>query len=215
MQVARRGSKHDLWRTVRAIYGEGLPKFWQGLVPALLLTCNPALNYAVFDGMKGLVAQRGKRRPGGQEIVLLGMLSKCIATVITYPLIRAKVIMMADAKPAKANARQQEPPEGASERVQAPVEGTGPTREGEGEGERGGMGAEAGEAPAGKRLLGGKLRLLEVMSDIVQAEGVGGLYIGVDAQVFNTALKNACLLLTKEHIASLTQLLLRKILYGA
>jgi hypothetical protein len=68
---------------------------WKGLVPSLLLCSNPAIHYTVFDMTKAqLLRRRGKSNLTMMDAFLLGMLAKFVATVTTYPLIRAKVILM-------------------------------------------------------------------------------------------------------------------------
>ena len=68
---------------------------WKGLVPSLLLCSNPAIHYTVFDMTKAqLLKRRGKNNLSMMDAFLLGMLAKFVATVTTYPLIRAKVILM-------------------------------------------------------------------------------------------------------------------------
>ena len=64
--------------------------FWDGLAPAILLVTNPAITYACFDGMKAAVL-RGRTKLGFLESFLVGVASKATATIIIYPLIRAKV----------------------------------------------------------------------------------------------------------------------------
>jgi adenine nucleotide transporter 17 len=68
---------------------------WKGLVPSLLLCSNPAIHFTVFDMTKAqLLRRRGKSNLSMMDAFLLGMLAKFVATVTTYPLIRAKVILM-------------------------------------------------------------------------------------------------------------------------
>mmetsp|Transcript_14930 Transcript_14930/g.22463 ORF Transcript_14930/g.22463 Transcript_14930/m.22463 type:complete len:298 (+) Transcript_14930:49-942(+) len=70
-----------------------------GLSPSLLLCINPAIYYTVYDLLKQLLL-RYKQDPAVStsvspiEAFFLGSLSKITATILTYPLIRAKVIMM-------------------------------------------------------------------------------------------------------------------------
>ena len=80
--------------------------YWKGLVPALLLCSNPAINYTVYDVIKSRVLQllqlhHHKQQNTEDRIRLsmiqsfrVGLVAKLIATIITYPLIRAKVMMM-------------------------------------------------------------------------------------------------------------------------
>jgi len=160
---------------------EGLVKFWQGLLPALILTLNPAINYAAYDAMKSILGRARRRRPVTREIVVLGLISKFLATIITYPLIRAKVIMMANVHSVKEEKVQRE-------------------KKGEEEEERKGEEAEEEDPPR-------DMHLLRVLAKTVREGGPLSLYVGCDAQVVNTALKNSLLLSTKEQISRLVTFL--------
>mmetsp|Transcript_24438 Transcript_24438/g.34258 ORF Transcript_24438/g.34258 Transcript_24438/m.34258 type:complete len:319 (+) Transcript_24438:52-1008(+) len=70
---------------------EGLTSFWKGIVPALILVSNPAIQYMVFEKLKAMYEAK---RPG-QKLTplhhfLLGAIGKTIATIITYPYIVVK-----------------------------------------------------------------------------------------------------------------------------
>ena len=58
--------------------------------PGLVLTVNPAITYGVFERVKGLVLAR-EGRVGGRlsvgESFWIGVASKTLATVVTYPYI--------------------------------------------------------------------------------------------------------------------------------
>jgi hypothetical protein len=78
-------------------------KLWKGLSPALLLCSNPSIHYTIFDMLKAktLAYKKLRNHRGIQrhqlsvsEAFVLGLLSKFVATIVTYPLIRAKVLMM-------------------------------------------------------------------------------------------------------------------------
>lgn len=87
-ELIEQGWKYP-WRTL-----------WKGLVPSLLLCSNPAITFTIFDVIKGRVLQQrthanGKARPLNMtEAFLIGLLAKFVSTVVTYPLIRAKVTLM-------------------------------------------------------------------------------------------------------------------------
>jgi hypothetical protein len=89
-QTARDGS--SMLANARAVVAlKGWGGLWDGLGPTLLLTTNPAITYTCFDAMKrALIGQRAKL--GFLESFLVGVGSKAVATVIIYPLIRAKVL---------------------------------------------------------------------------------------------------------------------------
>lgn len=236
-----------------------LARFWHGLLPALILTSNPAINYACYDALKALVPiPPGKKRHGPRETFLIGMLSKFVATVITYPLIRAKVMMMADTKRLRALAKQQQ---GAAADADAEAEtevgGLLDEEEGGAAAAAGGGAATAATAAAssssspsspatasasppsptpsgpsvsspGSSSAGGgsvlspslqlmaeeRQGLLEIMRQLVREGGVRELYVGLDGQIINTALKNAVLMNTKDRISRVTAFLLRR-LFGA
>ncbi|XP_057448257.1 peroxisomal adenine nucleotide carrier 1 [Lotus japonicus] len=77
---------------------------FDGLGISLLLTSNPAIQYTVFDQLKqrALKNKQNKAEKGGSSAslsaamaFLLGAISKSIATCVTYPAIRCKVIIQA------------------------------------------------------------------------------------------------------------------------
>jgi len=78
-------------------------KLWKGLVPALLLCTNPAIHYTVYDVCKAHVVRykRTRTKPAAPsqvlsvtEAFLVGLVAKFVATILTYPLIRAKILLM-------------------------------------------------------------------------------------------------------------------------
>jgi adenine nucleotide transporter 17 len=91
-QTACDGS--GLLDNARAVIGsKGWGGLWDGLGPTLLLTTNPAITYSVFDAIKATLMRSGTRaKLGFLESFLAGVLSKATATIIIYPLIRAKVL---------------------------------------------------------------------------------------------------------------------------
>jgi hypothetical protein len=72
---------------------------WKGLIPALLLCSNPSIHYTTYDVLKNRLLSRSYNRGNGTRLSMsqsfvLGLVSKFVATIVTYPLIRAKVILM-------------------------------------------------------------------------------------------------------------------------
>ena len=88
-----------------------------------------------------------------REAFVLGAIAKTIATLFTYPLIRAKVLMQASKK-------------------------------------------------EDEQTLGHTLP--QVLVGIGKVDGIQGYYKGCGAQLFNTVLKSALLLMTKEQITKYT-----------
>uniref|UniRef100_A0A7S2D704 Uncharacterized protein n=1 Tax=Octactis speculum TaxID=3111310 RepID=A0A7S2D704_9STRA len=78
---------------VKGIYREGgLVNFWSSLAPGLLICINPGMTQTIQDRIRGY---RGKRRHEltAAESLWMGLVSKAIASVVTYPLSRAKTQM--------------------------------------------------------------------------------------------------------------------------
>jgi aspartate-semialdehyde dehydrogenase/adenine nucleotide transporter 17 len=167
-------------------------RFWRGLSASLMLVANPAINVTVFDALRArlLVALAAAERAvdgdappqtlSGAQAFLLGCLAKAVATLLTYPLIRVKVLQQA-AK-ARELKRQQSAPT-----LQAP-----PPRAPDG---RGGALGESGGA-------------LALLRELWRREGARGLYVGFSAQLFTTVLKAGLLLAGKERALALTLRLL-------
>ncbi|RAL52489.1 unnamed protein product [Cuscuta campestris] len=101
MQTSAFGKSKSLWETLT----EGsLSEAFDGLGISLLLTSNPAIQYTVFDQLKQHLLKDQQHtstgKKGSSPVVLsafsaflLGALSKTIATVITFPAIRCKVMI--------------------------------------------------------------------------------------------------------------------------
>ena len=96
-EVQKTGGRHGL---------ERITSLWSGLWPALLLCSNPSIHYTVYDTVKAYVLRlregttsggstdKGAVRLTAAEAFAVGMLAKFAATIVTYPLIRAKVMLI-------------------------------------------------------------------------------------------------------------------------
>ncbi|KAF8639852.1 hypothetical protein AX17_001107 [Amanita inopinata Kibby_2008] len=81
---------------------DGIGAFWRGIGPALILVINPVLQYTVFEQLKNLLISRRTRklRAAGAatavailsdwDFLILGAISKLVATSLTYPYIVVK-----------------------------------------------------------------------------------------------------------------------------
>jgi hypothetical protein len=82
--------------TTRAQAGGGAapapPPLYAGLPPSLLLCLNPALHHALYDSLRELLLVEASL--SAPRAFAAGVCSKYAATVLTYPLILAKVRMM-------------------------------------------------------------------------------------------------------------------------
>ncbi|TQE05092.1 hypothetical protein C1H46_009244 [Malus baccata] len=100
MQTSAFGKSKGLWKTLTE--GSWIDAF-DGLGISLLLTANPAIQYTVFDQLKLRLLKR-KNKTGKDSspealsaftAFVLGAVSKTVATVLTYPAIRCKVMIQA------------------------------------------------------------------------------------------------------------------------
>lgn len=102
MQTSTFGKSKTLWQTLKD--GDWRQAF-NGLGASLILTSNPAIQYTVYEQLKGRILRSHKpntSRTSEAPLVisalsafLLGAFSKTVATVITYPAIRCKVLLQA------------------------------------------------------------------------------------------------------------------------
>ncbi|MQL84328.1 hypothetical protein Taro_016820 [Colocasia esculenta] len=102
MQTSEFGKSKGLWETLTE---KSWNEAFNGLGISLLLTSNPAIQYTVFDQLKQrLLKSRENGKVGSNVEVspatlsafsafVLGAVSKSIATVLTYPAIRCKVMI--------------------------------------------------------------------------------------------------------------------------
>ncbi|XP_072983377.1 peroxisomal adenine nucleotide carrier 1-like [Typha latifolia] len=104
MQTSAFGKSKGLWETLTE--GSWTQAF-DGLGISLLLTSNPAIQYTVFDQLKQKLLLRrsmndlpstGNSSPAALSAFsafILGAISKSVATLLTYPAIRCKVMIQA------------------------------------------------------------------------------------------------------------------------
>ncbi|KAI0127737.1 mitochondrial carrier domain-containing protein [Xylariales sp. AK1849] len=69
---------------------DGVFGLWRGLKASLVLVINPAITYGAYERLKTYMYP-GKVRLTAGEAFLLGAMSKALATIVTQPLIVAKV----------------------------------------------------------------------------------------------------------------------------
>lgn len=78
-----------------------LTHYWKGLLPSLLLCTNPSIHYTVFDTLRQRLL-RHRQHLHWMEAFWLGAVAKFIATLTTYPLIRAKMLLMTQSTPMRS-----------------------------------------------------------------------------------------------------------------
>lgn len=100
MQTCEFGKSKGLWKSLsESTWSES----FDGLGISLLLTANPSIQYTAFDQLKNrLLKEKMRKREDNAtspealsafSAFVLGAVSKCIATCLTYPAIRCKVVI--------------------------------------------------------------------------------------------------------------------------
>lgn len=171
----------SLWASVAALY--------QGVTPALLLCLNPAIHFTCYDYLKlrvlnaAMASNRLKQLTWADidngvltsaQSFVIGLVAKGVATLVCYPLLRAKVDMM----------------------TERPIGGTGEASREEAGAEIGGGGGQDASSSDAHRLL----RTLYL---IVRIQGLAGLYRGISVHIVHTSLRSAFSMALRERITSI------------
>ncbi|CAJ1977252.1 unnamed protein product [Sphenostylis stenocarpa] len=102
MQTSEFGKSKGFWKTL----SEGTwSEAYDGLGISILLTTNPSIQYTAYDQLKqrilkGKISNRTGTKSSPESLsafsaFMLGAVSKCAATCLTYPAIRCKVMIQA------------------------------------------------------------------------------------------------------------------------
>jgi hypothetical protein len=193
-----------------------------------LLVVNPAINFAAFDRLKllynrGFKGGKGRKLTANEaanmslgplEAFFIGAASKAIATSITFPLIRAKVLMMSTGKENGAKKGKKDnnkkddgrkSPGRTDRRGRSPSPGKDlPSSKPDGSELHRRIGALTEKVRA-------RLEFVEVLNDAIKAEGIGGLYKGLGVQLSRSAVAAAIMFMTREQLDALTAGTLRRI----
>lgn len=187
---------------------QSILSLWNGLLPAILLCSNPAIQYTMYDTLKSWLllhqpkqnqqttAQKGLPM---KESFIFGLISKFFATIATYPLIRAKVMLMV----APTNTSQAVGISTAHKisSQNSSLNAASATRES----------INCTDDNTSNNCTKSRLdqkhpnSLLLLLLHIFKKDGVGGLYRGCSLQLLHTVLKSAMLLMVRERITFATR----------
>ncbi|KAJ0981545.1 hypothetical protein J5N97_009800 [Dioscorea zingiberensis] len=118
MQTSEFGNSKSLWETLS---GRSWSEAFDGLGISLLLTSNPSIQYTVFDQLKQRLLSEQSNITGSStagsspallsafSAFLVGAISKSVATVLTYPAIRCKVMVQTSSEENNAQAKSKSP----------------------------------------------------------------------------------------------------------
>lgn len=87
-----------LYETAKEIVREdGVTGLWTGLKASLVLVINPSITYGSFERVKAILYP-GRISLSPRESFVIGALAKVLATIVTQPLIVAKVMQQSASK---------------------------------------------------------------------------------------------------------------------
>jgi len=200
------GSKNPtkgLFQCLQEIYQkEGVGQLWAGTGASLLLVSNPVIQYYFYESVKLDLLKR--RVSGGSgvlepiEAFVVGALAKGLATVITYPLQLAQVLMRLQ-KTEEVLDVNDDSDDGDASRSQSSA----PLHRGGGRFQknmRRGLGRGRIRGSSSTRVYD---NLLDCMVTLYKQGGVRALYAGMDAKLIQAVLTSAFTFLTYEQILQL------------
>ncbi len=208
---------------------EGVGQLWAGTGASLLLVSNPVIQYYVYENVKldilkrrqlqsraasaattlsGIVGGRSSVSLAPMEAFVVGAVAKGLATVVTYPLQLAQVLMRLQ-KSEKENALEIEDDYGddinyvsalsssnsTGNKVDAPSSASTPIRRG------GGQVATMRKYPAREKRVYNNL--FDCIKTLYRQGGIRALYSGMDAKLLQAVLTSAITFLTYEQILHL------------
>eukprot|EP00898_Chlorokybus_atmophyticus_P004411 jgi/Chlat1/4971/Chrsp32S04951 len=97
-QSKHNGTKTSSATVIRDLFGEaGVLGFWKGVLPALIMVSNPALQFMIYEYLSAAVLARRRRKSQqthltntASEVFLNGAAGKLGATLVTYPFLLLK-----------------------------------------------------------------------------------------------------------------------------
>ncbi|KAG9247823.1 mitochondrial carrier domain-containing protein [Calycina marina] len=101
-QTQSKGERKGMVDTARDVISseDGWTGLWRGLKASLVLVVNPAITYGAYQRLREAIFP-GKLNLKPMEAFLLGAMSKSIATIVTQPLIVAKVGLQSKPPPSR------------------------------------------------------------------------------------------------------------------
>ena len=101
-QTQPKGDKKGLLDTAKEVVEseDGWTGLWRGLKASLVLVVNPAITYGAYQRLREVLFP-GKTNLRPWEAFILGAASKALATIVTQPLIVAKVGLQSRPPPAR------------------------------------------------------------------------------------------------------------------
>jgi len=201
-------SQGGLFDTLAEMYAEGgLGTFFKGYATNLLLCINPAIEFTFFDQLKNTLIQRmknnGIKRPHltTWQVFWIGALAKACATCVTYPGVTAKTLIQT----AKKEAEDHLHANGSDKKENSYKSATSedgvthqPVHKSHSFTQRAAARASMDIALVRKEVR--EESAWQVCQDVIDREGVFGLYKGLKSQLIKAVIGSAIMMVCKERI---------------
>ncbi|XP_043188463.1 peroxisomal membrane protein PMP34-like isoform X1 [Amphibalanus amphitrite] len=177
---------------------EGTAALYNGLVPSLLLTSNPAVHFVAYEASKRYLERLHPGVPlSVTQVFLCGAAAKALATLVTYPLQAVQAqLRYVPLRLSFRRARRRRGRRSAPHLSPVPGPPESPARGGQ----AGGMVRSDGRR---------ELRILRILALLFRRGGLaGGVYKGLEAKMLQTVLTAALMFVLYEKIAQFVFLLL-------
>ena len=161
---------------------EGLLKLWSGTAASLVLCSNPAIQLALYERLKrNILSKKGPTTDlslNMLEAFIIGAVAKGFATVLTYPLQLAQVLLRLQREKRKS------PYDSKSEKIPSEITNTGTN--------------ESSDREQYKDSI-------DCLRKLWARGGITAIYSGIDAKLLQTVLTSAFMFLTYEQTLSIFQ----------
>lgn len=172
---------------------EGLSALWSSTLPSIILVANPSINLMVYETLKRRCERVGLP-VGSGAIFAIGAVSKCVATVITYPLQVRNFQELFGVRGIQI--RKPSPPEFPS-KIYPEI-------------------LQVSQLILSFKLVQSKMRhshdgrsMISVLLYVVQNSGVSGLFRGLESKLLQTVFTSAVMFTAYEKIVEIIFSLLR------
>jgi Mitochondrial carrier protein len=160
------------------LHEKGVLGFWSGYSASLILTLNPSLTFFLFETFKRLLLPRSRREnPPPSATFFMAAVSKACASSVTYPF-----------SVAKARAQVSSKSVSSSDTLMPPVSAESKDKNS----------TESSSSRASRNAV--NTTIFSTLLDIVQTDGPGSLYSGLQLELLKSFLSHGITMIVKQYV---------------